>query len=121
MSLVAEARTAMQSVYQQTSQDASQVPPANSVAGRSQGLLEAVLRVSQEWVERLPVHDPEREAAIRLAMLTEDLVRTGDRSPRALSHVRSLLCSNCRRLNAAQGKCSGQALDRCLLLNGPGP
>lgn len=108
----------MHSVYQEVSAETAQSPSADST---SHHLLQEVLRVSQEWMARLPAHDPHRQDVVRLGMLSEGLVSAGDHSSDAMATARSLLCVNCRRLNAAQGQCTGQSLDRCLLLNGSRP
>lgn len=121
MPLVTRSKAALRSVYQQTAPDASPRPSADCVAGGDRVLLEGVLKVSREWMERVPVDDPQRWNHARLGMLAEDLIKGGEPSSLAMSNVRSLLCASCRRLNAAQGKCSGQALDRCLLLKSVGP
>jgi hypothetical protein len=106
----------MQSVYHQTSTDVSQRPSVDSIASGGRRLLQAVFWVSRDWVEHLPVDDPQRKNLIYLGILADDLVRAGDYSPNAMTTAQALLCVNCRRLNAAQGQCTGQPLDRCRLL-----
>lgn len=80
--------------------------------------LEGVARLGRDWLARFDAADPQRGDVIRMGALADDLVGGGDRSPAAMTMIRALLCSNCRRLNAAEGKCFGQALERCMLLNG---
>lgn len=80
--------------------------------------LERVARLGRDWLERVPVADPQRGDLVRMGILVEDLIRAGDHSVAAMTTTRALLCTNCRRLNAAEGKCLGQALERCRLLNG---
>jgi hypothetical protein len=106
----------MQSIYLQAAKSATDDGATDADIDGSHKLLEGVLRVSRDWAERLPPRDRERQAAVGLAALTENLLADGKPSPHAMSNVRGLLCANCRRLNAAQGKCFGQALERCLLL-----
>ena len=79
-------------------------------------LLQEVLRVSREWMAQLPVLDPQRNDVFRLALMTESLLNTNDLSSPAINNARGLLCGTCRRLNAAFGRCAGQALDHCQLL-----
>jgi hypothetical protein len=109
----------MLSVYRQTSSDTTPSPPAVAVAtGGSPHLLHKVFRLSRQWVEHIPVHDLQREAILHLGNLAEDLIRNSNTSLLAMAQLRALLCGNCRHLNAAQGLCSGQSLEHCLLLNG---
>jgi hypothetical protein len=81
-------------------------------------LLHAVLLQSRQWEARLAVHDSQRLTAQHLIALAEHLLGSGNASPRAMTEIRALLCTTCRRLVAAQGRCSGRSLDRCLLLDG---
>jgi len=120
MSFGVGSKAARQSVYQETPFDASQRPSTDCLASGSQDLLARVLKVGREWLDRLSVDDPQRGNHTRLGMLVEDLIKGGEPSSLAMSNVRALLCASCRRLDAAQGKCSGQALDRCLLLKRAG-
>jgi len=108
----------MQSVYLQSSPNTA-LPPLSADGVASEHLLHAIWWISRHWVERLAVDAPPRKNLIFLGILTDDLVRAGDYSVDAMTTVRALLCTNCRRLDAAHGKCSGQPLDRCPLLNGP--
>lgn len=95
-----------------------QAEPVDCAVGRNKSLLEGVVRVSRGLADQIPVNDPERQRLARLGSLAEDLLRNGDYSPTAMTTTRALICVTCRRLDATQGKCFGQALDRCLLLNG---
>lgn len=104
-----------------TSPASDPLPAADYVASSSQHLLEGVLRVSRKWVEHLHVHDPLRENLVGMGMLVEDLLMSGDYSSDAMTIARALLCRNCHRLNAEQGKCSGRSLDQCPLLKRPSP
>jgi hypothetical protein len=79
--------------------------------------LEGILRLSRNWLERLPAADPQRANLLRIQNLARILGGGGENSYLAVSYVRAMLCVTCRRLDAAHGKCFGQTLDRCLLLN----
>ena len=83
--------------------------------------LQGVARLGRMWLERIPATEPKRGRVIGMCVLVEDLVRAGDHSVAAMTTARALLCSNCRRLDAAKGKCLGTALHRCMFLNGPQP
>ncbi len=85
-------------------------------AGDAQQLLEAVVRLSQQWLEQFHLPDAQHEKVARLGVLATDLVKRGDFSSVAMTTARALLCVNCRRLDAAQGQCHGQSLERCPLL-----
>jgi len=70
---------------------------------------------------QLPAYRAESHTATQLRLLVEDLIRGGNPSIIAMCKVRTLLCSNCRRLHATHEQCDGevlQPLDRCLLLKG---
>lgn len=110
---------AMQSVYRQAAPDIAPPAPAEGDVSDAKRLLQAVWWLSRKWVESLAVHDPQRVKLIHLGILTDDLVRVGDYSSAALTTVRTLLCTHCRRLDAARGRCLGQSLDRCQLLREP--
>ena len=86
--------------------------------GRVEDELQGILRVSRMWLEKLPEDEPQRSKIAHLRNLTEGLIRAGDFSSDAMTTAHAFLCCHCRRLNAAHGQCSGQSLDRCLLLNG---
>lgn len=83
--------------------------------------LQGVARLGRTWLERTAAAEPKRGRLIGMCVLVEDLVRAGDHSPAAMTTARALLCSNCRRLDASEGRCLGTALHRCMLLNGPKP
>ena len=87
-------------------------------SGGSHHLLQKVVRLSQQWVDHVHVQELQREGILHLGYLAEELIRNGNSSLVAMTQLRTLLCGNCRRLNAAQGQCSGQPLDRCPLLKG---
>ena len=99
-----------------TADSAVDETPADKLA-----LLQGVARLGRAWLERIPAAEPERERLIGMCRLVEDQVRAGDHSPAAMTTARALLCSNCRRLNASEGRCLGTALHRCMLLNGLKP
>jgi hypothetical protein len=105
----------MQSVYQAAT-NTDPLAVGDSPASCSQSILQEVLRVSREWLERLHVPSKERAAVQHLASLAEDLVGDAHASPLAMAQVRALLCGSCHHLNAAHGQCSGQSLERCPLL-----
>jgi hypothetical protein len=97
-------------------------PDANRTLGNERAAdrcrqLKAVARRGRKWLEQVSASDPVRGNLILMSAFAEELVKTGDQSPDAMTTIRALLCSNCRRLNAAGGKCSGQPLERCMLLN----
>jgi hypothetical protein len=79
--------------------------------------LQAVARLGRMWLERIPAAEPKRGRLTGMCVLVEDLVRAGDHSVAAMTTARALLCNNCRRLNAAEGKCLGTALHRCMFLS----
>ena len=114
----------MLSVYLQTSSDTTPSSSAYSVATAANGadgshhLLQEVVRLSRQWVDHIHGQDLQREGILHLGNLAEELIRNGQASLYAMAQLRTLLCGNCRRLNAAQGQCSGQSLDRCQLLKG---
>jgi hypothetical protein len=55
-----------------------------------------------EWLQHLPAHDLRRENLDAMAILVKDILESGDYSLRdAMTTARALLCTNCRRLNAA--------------------
>lgn len=97
-------------------------PNANRTRGNERAAdrctqLKAVARRGRKWLEQVSASDPEREDLVWMSAFAEELAKTGDQSPDALTTIRALLCTHCRRLNAAGGKCSGQPLERCMLLN----
>lgn len=79
--------------------------------------LERILRLSRDWLERLPPGDPQRANLLRIQNLARILSGDGEISYLAVSYVRAMLCVTCRRLDGAHGLCFGQTLDRCLVLN----
>ncbi len=93
--------------YPSTSGAAHKAEPVESGASRNKSLLEDVVRVSRGWVDRIPLDDPQRQRAARVGSLAEDLLRKEDYSPAAMTTTRAVICVNCRRLNASQGKCLG--------------
>lgn len=101
--------------------DSDRLAAADSTLGGSQHLLEAVLRVCRKWLQHLPAHDLRRENLNITVRFVEGLLESGDDFlGHAMANVRALLCVNCRRLDAAPGKCSERSLDRCPLLKGIG-
>lgn len=111
----------MESIPQRASPDVSQAAPAHRAANDSIGLLKDALKLCQQWMERFPVDDPERRNLVCLQMSLGYLINSGEPSALDMSNIRALLCTNCRRISAAQGRCSGQPLNRCPLLNGSQP
>lgn len=100
-------------------QDLSKASPASGEfsAGETRELIEGVLGLSREWSQRLSVRDPQREKVVHLGCMAEELLMSGDFSPAALGALRAQLCANCRRLEAARGRCAGQSLAQCPLLH----
>ena len=93
-----------------------QPPPADSSASDGQQVLEESMRVNRERRERVVVvDDPQRENLVRLGVLIRDLVKARNCSSGARITARAF-CLSCRCLDATQGQCSRQPLDRCLLL-----
>lgn len=111
----------MHSVYLKSTPRGAGPAAADATATDRQALLAGVARLGRLWLERIPAADPQREHLIRMDILAESLMKTGDRSPAAMTTVRMLLCANCRYLDAAPQDCAGQALDRCPLLRASGP
>lgn len=103
------------------SPDSDRLSAVVSTPSSSQQLLEAVLQVCRKWLQRLPAHDRRRENLNITERFVEDLLESGnDFLGHAMADARALLCVNCRRLDAAPGKCSERSLDRCPLLKGIG-
>jgi hypothetical protein len=111
----------MDSVYRTTGAGGGERPAGGSTADDRRVRLEGVARLGSAWVKRSAVTDSARGDLVRMSVLAEGLAGAADHSAAAMAMVQTLLCANCRRLNAADGKCRGQALDRCLLLNGINP
>jgi hypothetical protein len=101
----------MQSVY---SGGAVRPPPADSSANDGQHLPEESMRVNRERREHVAVDDPQRQDLVRLGMLIRDLVKARNCSSSAITA--RAFCLSCRCLDATQGQCSRQPLDRCVLL-----
>lgn len=93
--------------------------PAGVAAG-SHPRWETVLRLLRRWLKEHPARDAGRASLFIGEMLIEELMRTNDYSSDAAVSGCAILCVNCRRLDASQGKCSGQPLNRCPLLKGEG-
>lgn len=103
------------------SPDSDRLSAVDSTPSPSQHLLEGVLQVCRKWLQHLPAHDHRRANLNVMEVLVKDILESGDYSvPDAMTTARALLCTNCRRLNAAPEKCSGRSLDRCPLLKGVG-
>lgn len=88
----------------------AKVPRNDSPATDKAGQLQGVARLGREWLDRVAVADPKRGDLVRMGILVEDLIRSGDHSIPAMTITRALLCTNCRRLNAAEGKCLGPSM-----------
>ena len=108
----------MDSVYHSSGAAGAEYPGTDSIVADRRAQLEGVVRLGRDWLARCDAADPPRGDVVRMGVLADDLAKGSDQSPAAMTMVRALLCSNCRRLNAAEGKCFGQALERCILLNG---
>ena len=103
------------------SPDFDRLSAIDSAPSGSQHLLEGVLQVCRKWLQHLPAHDRRRENLNITERFVEDLLESGDDYlGHAMANARALLCVNCRRLDAAPGKCSERSLDRCPLLKGIG-
>lgn len=97
--------------------DSDRLSAVDSTPSLSQHLLEEILQVCRKWSERLPAHDHRRTNLNVMEVLVKDILESGDYSvPDAMTTARALLCTNCRRLNAAPEQCAGRSLDRCPLL-----
>lgn len=93
------------------------LPTFDSTSRGSKDLLKGALQVCRKWLEHLPAHDPRRENLDAMAILVKDILESGDYSLHdAMTTARALLCTNCRRLNAAPDQCAGRSLDRCPLV-----
>lgn len=111
----------MYSVYLKSTPGGSGPATPDATAAGRQALLAGVGRLARAWLERIPAADPQREHLIRMGILAENLMKTDDHSPAAMTTAQMLLCANCRYLNAGPEKCVGQALNRCPLLKASGP
>jgi hypothetical protein len=101
--------------------DSEPLPATDGTPGGREDLLERALQVCRMWLQHLPAHDPRRENLDAMAILVKDIIESGDYSLRdAMTTARALLCTNCRRLNAAPEQCAGRSLDRCPLVKGIG-
>lgn len=99
------------------SPDSDRLSATDRTPSGSQHLLEAVLQVCREWLQHLSAHDRRRENLDVMAILAKDILESGDYSlHEAMTTARALLCTNCRRLNAAPDQCAGRSLDRCPLV-----
>lgn len=93
------------------------LPAFDGTPSSSKDTLERVLQVCRMWLQHLPAHDPRRKNLDAVAILVKDILESGDYSIHdAMTTARALLCTNCRRLNAAPEQCAEQSLDRCLLV-----
>lgn len=100
-------------------QDSNPLPVTDGTSGGIKDLLQGALQVFQKWLEHLPAHDPQRKNLNATKILVKDILDSGDYSEiDSRTTVRALLCTNCRRLDAAPEECSGRPLDRCPLVRG---
>lgn len=90
----------------------------SDVAAHRQAQFEAAVGLVEEWLRRLPEDDSQRRHLAQMRSVIGALAKGCDHSVAAMSTVRAMLCVNCRRLDAAQGKCFGKPLDQCMFLNG---
>lgn len=90
---------------------------AGDVAARRLAQLEAAAGLVQEWLLRVPAHDPPRQHLLLTSSVIGALATSRDHSTAAMTTVRAMVCVNCRGLDASQGKCAGKPLDQCMLLN----
>ncbi|MCF8151002.1 MAG: hypothetical protein K9K30_12670 [Burkholderiaceae bacterium] len=89
--------------------------PKDCTAHDKQTILEDALQIGQRWLAVLAEDHPQRPLVTQVARMAEDLARNPDAPPVAMSNLRALMCSSCRRLEAAKGQCSGRPLDQCFL------
>lgn len=96
--------------------------PRQRVNDPAKGLaqLRDVTRLGRLWLETRPMESAQRASIMAMCRLAAEKDANGDASPDVLTTIRAILCVNCRRLGAAQGRCFGAALDRCMLLTGGG-
>jgi hypothetical protein len=107
----------MESVYKNViDSDHSTESPADILRDQLLLQLKSVMAVSRAWLDESNPGCAEYRTAQQLSQLAGDLIKTNNTAPQAIVNVRSLLCANCRRLNASQGHCSGVSLERCHLL-----
>lgn len=78
---------------------------------------QSVLEVLRDWQRGRSPYDEHRAHLALAEDSIEDLDLRNDYSDGAKTVGRALMCVNCRRLNASQGRCSGQPLEKCPLLN----
>lgn len=117
MSLAQTRMHVVRPIVTSNSPDSDRLSAVDSTPSRSQHLLEGALQVCRTWLQHLPAHDHRRANLNVMEVLVKDILESGDYSvPDAMTTARALLCTNCRRLNAAPEKCSGWSLDRCPLL-----
>lgn len=111
----------MQSVRSNRSQAGEGLPVADGLTENNRLQLEEILRVSREWLAQAALDPAQRESLIRLGVLADYMINTGDVSPAAMKTALTLMCACCLGLEATQGQCLGRPQDRCLLLNGANP
>lgn len=106
-------------VDQTIAPDSEPLPATDGTPRDSEDLLQGALQVFRMWLQHLPAHDPRRENLNATVFLVRDIIESGDYSLHdATTTARALLCTNCRRLNAAPEQCAGRSLDRCPLVKG---
>lgn len=108
----------MHSVYLNEPGRQSAAAAAPEPVPERQARLQGVALLARKWLERIPALDSHRESVLRMGILADDLAMNGTPSAAAMGALRAMLCANCRRLDAAQGQCSGQIMERCRLLAG---
>lgn len=106
----------MNSVPSKLSHCGDRPPVADGVAENNRWQLEQVLRLSREWLARGAVNATQRESLIRLGVLADYMITTGDFSPPAMMTALALMCANCLCLDATRGQCLGRIQGRCQLL-----
>lgn len=92
--------------------------PVRSDAAAAHPPWASALAVLRGWQQEHPPCDDQHQHLVLAGAAIEDLIRKSDYSIEAKTVGRALLCVNCRRLDATHGKCSGQPLETCPLLNG---
>lgn len=103
------------------SRDSDQLSATDRTPSGSQDLLQRVMQVFRKWLECIPVHDHRIKNLNATEVLIQNILESGAYSENyVMTTAHTLLCTNCRRLEAAPEKCSERSLDRCPLLKGIG-
>jgi hypothetical protein len=106
----------MNSVQPEQSPREDRLAVADGLTEDSRWRTERILQVSRGWLAHGAVDAKQRESLIRLGVLADYMINTGDFSPSAMQTALTLMCANCLCLDATRGMCLGRPQDRCQLL-----